>query len=150
MPSLKYRSPTVLLLTGIFFLSIACGGVSQDDLQHLKGYWEIRMVTFPDGVRKEYSVSTTIDYYELQGVKGFRKKMQPTLEGSYRTSDDALPMRVVFREDRVFLAFEGGTERWEEEILELDSSSLVTEHENGLKYAYIRYEPINLSEDAQK
>lgn len=149
MQFLKYK-PQRILPALLLLLFIACNGVRESDLQHLQGYWEIQSVTFPDGVQKEYTANTTIDYYEVQEGKGFRKKMHPTLDGTYRTSDDALPMQVLFEEGRVLLSFDGGTQQWQEEILELNPSRLVCRHENGLKYAYIRFEPLTLPEDAQK
>jgi hypothetical protein len=140
MPLSTYRTG---LFTGIFLLFLACsGGPSREDLQYLGGYWEIRRVEFPDGSEKQYTANTAIEYLEWDGESGFRKKMQPTLKGTYLTSDDALPMKVLWRDQRLFLSFKGEETPWEEEVLDLQEDILITRHANGLQYEYARYEPL--------
>ncbi len=149
MPSSIYKSLAAL---GVLLSLMACsGGPSQEALAHLEGYWEIRRVEFPDGTEKEYTANTSVEYFSWDGKTGFRKKMQPTLEGTFLTSSDALPMQVVWRDKRLFLSFQGEETPWEEEVLNLEKDLLVTRHANGLKYEYSRYEPlITPEEDAQK
>jgi len=144
MPLSTYRTSLAL---GLFLLLIACsGGASEADLPFLEGYWEIRRVQFPDGTEKEYVANATIEYFEWDGNSGFRKKMQPTLKGTFLTSDDALPMKVVWRDQRLFLSFNGEGQPWEEEVLKLQEDVLVTRHANGLRYEYARYEPLLIPE----
>lgn len=134
-----------LFLTFGLLLFLSCSrGPTPEDLNFLQGYWEIRKVEFPDGVEKEYIANTTIEYFQWDGSSGYRKKVQPTFEGRYLTSDDALPMEVSWRDDQLFLLFSGGDTRWEEEVLELDSLNLTTRHSNGLLYIYGRHEPFSL------
>ena len=131
------------LVFGSVLLLISCsGGPSVGDLQFLEGYWEIRRVEFPDGTEKQYTASATIEYFSWDGRAGFRKKMQPTLKGTFLTSDDALPMEVVWRDERLFLSFRGEGVPWEEEVLKLQQDLLITRHANGLCYEYSRYEPL--------
>lgn len=126
------------------FLSSCNPGPDQEDLAYLQGYWEIRKVAFSDGGEKTYTANTSIDYFEWNGRSGYRKKVQPTLDGKYLTSDDALPMDIQWRADRLFLGFTGGDSQWEEEVLQLDSLNLTTRHSNGLLYTYGRYQPFSL------
>lgn len=131
------------LALGVLLLLISCAGrPSEDDLAFLEGYWEIRRVEFPDGGEKEYRANAAIEYLEWDGQSGFRKKMQPTLEGTFLTSDDALPMKVLWRDQRLFLSFKGEETPWEEEVVELKQDVLVTRHANGLRYEYTRYKPL--------
>jgi len=132
----------------ILFLLASCNpGPQKGDLQHLPGYWEITKVIFPDGTEKEYKVSATIEYLQWNGTNGYRKKMQPTLEGTYLTSDDALPMQIIWRDDRLFLKFIGAEDTWEEEILQIEAGKLIMRHGNGLKYIYQKYEPMTIGKD---
>lgn len=133
----KGLGPLVLLL-----LLSCSGGPSREDLAFLGGYWEIRRVEFPDGSEKEYRANTSVEYLEWDGASGFRKKVQPTLQGTFLTSDDALPMEVLWRDGRLFLSFRGGEAPWEEEVLDLQQDLLITRHANGLRYEYTRYEPL--------
>ena len=136
------------VMPGVLFLLASCSpGPQKEDLQHLPGYWEITEVVFPDGTDKEYKVSTTIEYLQWDGTSGYRKKMQPTLDGTYLTSDDALPMQVIWRDDRIFLKFKGTEDTWEEEILRIEAGKLIMRHGNGLKYIYQKYEPMKIEKD---
>lgn len=129
----------------VLFLGLSCrNSPAPEDLEWLNGYWEIREVAFPDGGSKEYRASSTVDYFHWEGGKGYRKKVQPTVLGTYLTSDDALPMAVSWRDGRLFLSFSGEGEPWEEEVRELSRETLVTLHQNGLRYKYVRYEPLNI------
>lgn len=129
---------------GILFLGACNPGPDTDDLRYLQGYWEIRKVDLSDGGEKTYAANTTIEYFDWNGRNGYRKKVQPTLDGKYLTSDDALPMEIHWRDGRLYLGFSGGDTQWEEEVLELDSLSLTTRHSNGLLYTYGRYKPFSL------
>ena len=134
----------LLYFWGVLILSSCNPTPDKEDLQYLQGYWEIQKVALSDGTEKTYTANTTIDYFDWNGRSGYRKKVQPTLDGKYLTSDDALPMEILWRDRRLFLGFTGGDTQWEEEVLELDSLSLTTRHSNGLLYTYNRYEPFSL------
>lgn len=119
-------------------------GPAPGDLDFLQGYWEIKKVEFPDGVEKTYAANTTIEYFQWDGSTGYRKKVQPTLEGRYLTSDDALPMEINWQGDQLFLEFSGGDSQWQEQVLQLDTLKLTTRHSNGIVYSYGRHEPFSL------
>ena len=142
MHSSLYRH--LLWFWGILVLSSCNPSPGAEDLKYLQGYWEIQKVAFSDGGEKTYTANTTVDFFDWNGSSGYRKKVQPTLDGKYLTSDDALPMEILWRDSRLFLGFKGGDSQWEEEVLELDSLSLTTRHSNGLLYTYTRYEPFSL------
>ena len=84
------------LISLLLFLSfLACSEkISVSDLNYINGYWEIEKVKFPDGESKEYVVNLTIDYFEYNNMKGFRKKVQPTFDGTYNTSSDAESFQI--------------------------------------------------------
>ena len=64
----------VLMLCGL----VSCGSrMDQTELTQLSGYWEIESVETADGVQREFSINTTIDYFELQDLSGTRTKLQP-------------------------------------------------------------------------
>ena len=143
MRSLSCSYPLIISCLS-FWLLLGCGGVQESELQRLAGYWEIKEVDFPDGQTKEYSVNSTIDFYQLEGREGFLKKMQPRLNGTYETSDDAIPFTIYQREGRYFLTFKGMDTSWEEELLKLEPGQLHIRHSNGLIYQYTRFEPLNI------
>lgn len=146
MRSSNYSSRCCLALT-VLFSVLACGGVKEADLAHLSGYWEIREAVAPDGRSRTYGAAPAVDYYQLENLKGFRKKVQPQADGSFLASDDALPLEVIRRDGGFYLRFNSGDDHWEEEVLQLSATTLQTRNPEGIRYTYARYEPLNLHSD---
>lgn len=119
--------------------------MAKDNFELLNGYWEIKSVTLANGNHKDYGMNPTIDYIEIKGFKGFRKKMQPNLSGSFQTSDDA----AFFYLDSVAMEskmhYTKGNSQWVEILLEVNSKSFSTRDLEGNIYYYQRFEPINLN-----
>lgn len=131
-----------------FLLLFACARTaSVEDATHLNGYWQISKVTFPDNTSKTYTLSSTVDYFEIEGDKGFRKKVQPSLNGSFDTSDDAIPFQVIARDENVYLVYSNGNDSWEELLLAASPDAFTVRNEEGIAYTYTRYEPITLEDE---
>lgn len=120
--------------------------VALNDLQLLNGYWEITRVTFPDGNHKEYTVNTSIDYISLKDNQGFRKKVQPKLDGTFDTSDDAISFSIMKTEKGLAFSYTNELSEWKEELLELSQTHFSIKNEAGLIYEYQRFEPINIKQ----
>ncbi|NNF18896.1 MAG: hypothetical protein HKN61_03900 [Flavobacteriaceae bacterium] len=134
----------LLLLTLILTLS-GCGhDVKSEDLQYLDGYWEIAEVEMPDGQVREYKASTTVDYFSLEGREGYRKKVQPSLSGTYTTSDDAVKISITEKEGVFYINYREADNEWSERILKLQASDLEVINDEQVIYRYKRYEPINI------
>ena len=135
----------IISLFLICLLLISCKeSVSHTDLPLLEGYWEIEEVVFPDGNSKTYSVNTTIDYFEYTDKKGFRKKVQPRLNGTYVTSDDAASFEIVEKNDKFILIYKNELSQWEEEIKSLSQEKLVLASSEGVVYNYKRFVAISI------
>jgi len=132
----------------ILFLSfLACSEkISVSDLNHINGYWEIEEVKFPDGGSKEYDVNVTIDYFEYNNMNGFRKKVQPTFDGTYNTSSDAESFQINERDGFFWMSYQNDLSSWEEQITEITKSNMVVKNKEGLSYHYRRFQPINAKE----
>lgn len=126
-------------------LFTACGpSIDPAMLDNLNGYWEIEEVHTADGQTRTYPASQTIDYFNLDGKSGYRKKVQPRLDGTFATSDDAIPFRLHQRNDHFYLQYQSGDERWEEELSELETNRFSLRQAGGMTYHYKRYEPLQL------
>ena len=101
---------------------------------------------FPDGTTKEYKASTTIDYIELAGLKGFRKKVQPSLEGTYFANDDAESFLITKKEDSYEMSYRNNYSEWSELLTALSENTFSVVNKEGITYHYIRYQPININE----
>ena len=136
-------------LFGILFLFlIACfESIDVEDLPKLNGYWQIEKVIFPDKSSKTYEVSTTLDFIQFEETNGYRKKVQPALDGTFDTSDDAVSFDVMRLDRGIFLLYSNAAESWEEELLHIDDNSFSVKNEAGIVYHYKRYEPTKLGDE---
>jgi len=134
------------LLALLILCLIGCGEVIQkSDLENLNGYWEITKVEFPGGGEKEYGINTTIDYIDIEDGKGFRKKVQPKLDGTYRTSNDAEHIAIKETNEQFLIQYQSGQQGREEVLLKITKKTFIVENKEGIRYHYKRYEPINLN-----
>jgi hypothetical protein len=132
-----------IILVSIFLYS--CGDkVTKEDLGFLDGYWEIRQVKFPNGDTKTYEMNATVDYIEVAGTKGYRKKVQPLIDGSFETSDDAEYFSITERDGSFIMVYESTMAVWEEEIRSISESELRLVNEGQITYIYKRFQPITL------
>ncbi|MFX0558345.1 lipocalin family protein [Maribacter sp. CXY002] len=132
----------IMLLT---FTLISCSEkVAQEDLTLINGYWEITKVILPDGNNKEYKVSTSIDFFKIDGLKGYRKKVIPKFDGSFETSDDAELFTINRGNDLFQIQYKNNLTEWQEHILLLSEEKLVLANGEA-QYHYKRFEPINIT-----
>jgi hypothetical protein len=134
---------TLLLLA--FFIVVSCGkAVDEDSLKYLNGYWEIETVVMPDGSEKDYKVNPTIDYFELKGKEGFRKKVMPQFDGTYKTNDVSEKIAVVEKDGKTYLNYATDYAKWQEEIITLDDDELVVKNAHQMEYHYRKPKPFTL------
>lgn len=132
----------------LLFVSLAafsCGNsVSDEDLAKLNGYWEIEEAVMADGNKKEYTVNATIDYFELKGGKGFRKKVMPQFDGTYRVNDLSEKIAIVKEGGKTYISYTTEYAKWKEELLELDDEELVVKNQHDIEYHYKKPQPFSI------
>jgi len=117
--------------------------ISESKLGHMNGYWEIEKVVQKTGKEKSYGMNPTIDYLFLEPdvQSGYRKKVQPQINGTYLTSDDAIRFRIERNnKGRIELIYNSEVDRWREVLIELGSDRLILEDESGTRFFYRRHE----------
>ncbi len=130
----------------LFFILSGCSNSpTAEDLDYLNGYWEIKGVVFPDGTKKDYNVNTNVDFIQLETREGFRKKVQPKLNGTYDTSNDAQPFVISEKEGTFLIHYQNGTNTWSEVLVKLSENGFSVRNEEGLTYTYERFDPINIA-----
>ena len=112
----------------------------------LNGYWQIVKVDFPSGESKAYKLGNSVDYIYLDGDKGYRKKVQPTIIGGFETSNDAQNFEISTSEGSFLMVYQNSLSGWTERLIEVQSNSFSVSNDEGIVYNYKRYEPINLTE----
>ena len=117
--------------------------ITDADISNLNGYWEIEKVELPDGDKKEYKVNETIDFFKIDGNKGFRKKVMPQLDGTYLTNDIQEDIVIAVKDGDATIQYKTTYASWKEEIIELPKDKLVVKNEQDLEYHYKR--PVKFS-----
>ena len=135
----------VFIVSLLLFLGCS-STVSKEGLKNLNGYWEIEKVVFPDGNIKEYKVNTSVDYIQLEDTIGFRKKVQPKLNGTYETSDDAENFTILEGKDDYLIRYKTELSEWSEKLVALNSDSFSVINEEGVRYDYRKFEPMVIME----
>ena len=120
--------------------------IKEGEISQLEGYWEITKVVFQDGTTKPYTVNTTIDYIDINGLKGYIKKMKPGLNGRYQTSNKAAQFKLLLKNEVWEMHFEGDLNSTLR-LLEIDSLEYAVKDQGQVRYYYKRYEPINISDE---
>lgn len=127
----------------ISFLLVACSNQSpEEQMKHLEGYWEIDQVEFPGDSLRTYKFNETIDYFQVDGNVGFRKKVRPQFDGSYQITDDAEQIELKIEEDELFLYYTTPFTSWKEKVLKAEEDEMELKNEQGLIYHYKRFTPL--------
>jgi hypothetical protein len=127
------------------FLLFSCqADVKKQDLEKLNGYWEIKQVTLADGQTKEYKVNETIDFFELKEQLGFRQKVMPQFDGTFKTNGIKENIKINEVDHAYFIEYKTDYGQWKEEILTLEDSTLVLKNKQNLIYTYKKFKPFSL------
>jgi hypothetical protein len=129
----------ILIPAMVLILAGCSQHITRSDLDLLNGYWEIEKVSFPDGGQKEYSINTTIDYLEVTGNRGYRKKVNPNLDGSYETSDDAEYFTILEDAGIFKMRYENDLSMWTETIEAISKTNFSVMNESDITYHYKRF-----------
>ena len=133
---------TTLFLT---FLIISCQtDVKKEDLSKLNGYWEIKQVTLADGETKDYKVNETIDFFEVKDNAGFRQKVMPQFDGTFKTNGIKESLKIFEVDNTFFIECKTDYGKWNEEIITIEDSTLVLKNKQNLVYTYKKFKPFSL------
>ena len=118
--------------------------VSPEAISKINGYWEIQMVELPDGKEKEYKINETVDYFEWNENKGFRKKVKPQLDGTFITNNEAEEIQLSDSLGSYTIQYKTAYAQWKEEIVVITDSVLVLKNKQNLVYHYKRFTPFSI------
>lgn len=131
----KFFGIALLLLTS------CAEKVTQESLALLNGYWEIKEVSFPDGQTKEYAINPTVDYYFLQEMAGYKKKVKPRMDGTFTITDDSEEFEIHSNKEKFWISYSNNLSSREEQLIEISNNKMVLKDKDGLTYTYGRYNP---------
>ena len=131
-----------LLLTLVIF---SCTEDKSHFTENIDGYWEIKYVKLNNGYEKEYTVNETIDYIEITSdTSGFRKKMKPEFDGTFKTSKNSETFTFKIENDSFNLHYKTPYHNWKETILDISKDEMKVINQSKDVYLYKRYTPINV------
>lgn len=134
----------VLLLLASLTLLSCTKKISGEDIAKLNGYWEIESVTMPDGSKKDYKVNPTIDFFEVKGKTGFRKKVMPQFDGSYKVNEGSEKITISQKNEKTYVNYATTYAKWQEELITLTNDELVVKNQHGIEYHYKKPEPFTV------
>ena len=124
---------TIVLLGLIFILQSCNQTITDKDIANLNGYWEIKKVVLNDGDDKDYKVNETIDFFEVKDNKGFRQKVMPQFDGTFKTNNLKEEIFISNSDGNYFINYSTEYGKWKEEIIEIKDSVLVTKNDKELR-----------------
>tara|TARA_B100001057_G_C22861209_1_gene954581 strand:+ start:3640 stop:3939 length:300 start_codon:yes stop_codon:yes gene_type:complete len=81
--------------------------------------------------------TTLVDFYKIKDYSGWRTKVKPLIDNSFRTSNNKVFIKIIKNEEKISLAIKTPWDNWEEELLKLDSISLILKIEDKI-FRYIK------------
>ncbi|WP_396194169.1 hypothetical protein [Flavobacterium sp.] len=133
------------LVLAIALLLFSCQtAVKKEDLTKLNGYWEIKQVELGNGETKEYKVNETIDFFEVKDNAGFRQKVMPQFDGTFKTNGIKESLKVIQLDEAFFLECKTAYGKWNEEIIAVEDSTLILKNKQNIIYTYKKFKPFSL------
>ena len=133
----------LIVLFGVMLFVSCQQQIKQDDIAKLNGYWEISSVTKIDGEKKEFKVNETIDFFEIKNNVGFRQKVMPQFDGSFKTNDIKESIKIIDSNKIYFIQYTTDYGKWKEQVIELKDSTLVLKNKDNLEYTYKKFKPFS-------
>ena len=123
------------------FLLIACGPSTDEEIANLNGYWQIETAELPEGITKKYGLGTLVDYIKVENRRGIRKKVQPQLDGGFKSTDVAEVFEIKVENDSINLYYSTPYDKWKETIISSEEEELKVLNSSGIIYTYKRFTP---------
>lgn len=113
-----------------------------EQVNNLAGYWEINKVEFSRDSIREYRFNQVIDFFEIENMKGFRKKVRPQLDGTFTVTNDEEAVEAHIEDDQLYLLYTTPYHTWRERVITAKENELVIENEDNIIYHYQRFTPL--------
>jgi hypothetical protein len=130
----------------ILLVCISCADIDpKDQIQYIDGYWEIKQVEMPDGSMREFTINTSVDFIEVKGDSGVRKKLMPQYDGSFKEFPTVEKFTFIMRNDSLLMYYQTPFANWMETVIEATDSTLIVENKDRKAYVYKRFKKLELN-----
>ncbi|TDN87974.1 hypothetical protein DET49_110106 [Salegentibacter sp. 24] len=111
----------------------------EQQLKYLTGYWEIDRVEVSKDSVINYKINAVVDYMEFDGNKGFRKKLKPQFDGSFKTSDNKEEIIAKIEDDSLRLYYKTPFDQWRETVISAEEEKFSVINQDGKIYYYTKF-----------
>jgi len=135
-----------LLCALSFIICVGCdSGIGIEQAVAMNGYWQIESVQMEDGTIKDFRFSPLVDFIEVNGDKGVRKKVTPKLDGTFEATKSSEAFTLIIENDSLKMMYETPYSQWQETIIGLEPGRIKILNREGKLYTYKTYEKIDLT-----
>ncbi len=110
-----------------------------EQIQYLKGYWEIDHVDKPDGTVQDFKMNMILDFIEIKDSTGTRTKVSPQLDGTFLTTGVTDVFSLKIEEDSLRIYYKTPYDSWKETVLRAEDSLLVIKNKDNKIYRYKKF-----------
>lgn len=132
---MKKLIPLLLIL----ILALGCSTDPATYRTYLDGYWQIDKVVLPGGEERSFRLSPVVDYIELKGDSGVRKKVMPQIDGSFKVNQSAERFKLEITKDSLRMHYSTAYDSWAETVIRAADSTLVVLNSDGKLYYYKKF-----------
>lgn len=115
--------------------------VSVDNIDLLNGYWVITEANAPSGETRPYPATVKVDFFELDSIHGFRKKLKPLFKNQFNSTNDKVDFSISFKEEICVISYFKQQHSWQEEVVSISNEELQLKDARGVVFHYKRYLP---------
>ena len=129
----------------VAFVLSSCASNHENKIKYIEGYWEIKEVKKDSKLIKEYNISLSVDYFEVNiDLTGFRKKVSPTLNGSFIVTQDQAPFTLKIENDSLNIYYNHNNVITKETIIKASKEELIIANSQDFRYIYKPYKSISI------
>jgi len=128
----------------------SCSNKPEEQLEHINGYWGIEKVEFSKDSIRDFKINEIVDYIEIVDSVGFRIKVKPQFDGTYKPAGEPEKINVKIEDEKVILHYSTSFNNWKEFIVASKKEELSLKNERGFIYHYKRYKPLKLDLDEKE
>ena len=126
---------------------ISC--LKDNKIELLNGYWEIESVKKEGQLIRKYPFSNTIDYFYINELEGYRKKVTSQSNGRFMVTLHQADLTISKEKGEYILRYPNRNKTYFESIKEIDSQQLIILDKEGYIYRYNRYVPLEVNTDGE-
>ena len=126
---------------------ISC--LKDNKIELLNGYWEIESVKKEGQLIRKYPFSNTIDYFYINELEGYRKKVTSQSNGRFMVTLHQADLTISKENGEYILRYPDRNKTYFESIKEIDSQQLIILDKEGYIYRYNRYIPLEVNTDGK-